>query len=179
MFEPEQLPSKYCSGSDRSRGINRFGWVFVREWSTKFIDAPQSMSMLKDSEPRSGIWVLMRKDWEDWDEMGALEGLRRGLQEEKMVAAHASMGVSSVSWLRLPLEAPESLPHLTLCVGHPHPQQLLPQFHNLPVCLPLLLPKWRWLILSLVYQGMRRCSVLVFHISNKGFPDNIVLILHH
>ena len=41
--------------------------------------------------------------------------------------ACTSMGVSLVLRLRLPLEAPELLPHLTFHAGHPHPWQLLPQ----------------------------------------------------
>ena len=179
MLEPEQLLSKYWSGSDHSRGINKFRNIFVSVESIKFINAPQLTRVLKTFWPRSGICVVIRKDWEDWEEIGVLERLQKDWGEEEMVAACVSMGIASLLQLKVPPKVPELLPHLTLCVGCPHPLQLLPQLHKLLENLPLPLPKWRQLILLLVNWGMLHCNDLVFHISSKGCPDSIILALHY
>ena len=58
-----------------------------------------------------------------------------------MVVTCASMGVVSLLRLRVLPEVPESLLHLTLHVGHPHPLQLLPQLCKPLEDLPLPLPR--------------------------------------
>jgi hypothetical protein len=78
MLELEELPSKYWSGRGCGSDIRRFGRVFASVKSMKFIDAPQSTRVFKGIEPKSGICVFMRKDWEDWEAIGVLEKSREG-----------------------------------------------------------------------------------------------------